>query len=99
MIFNYRKSLFKIVLGQNFFNCRLVFKNCPAYFRTNLIAPNSAKKTFCLQLNEIENVKEIQLSESRNYTLDQLQGNHKADHSVKFSLHIKHKSLVFPEQK
>ena len=32
--------------------------------------PNSAKKIVCQQLNEIEEIREIPLSESRNYTLD-----------------------------
>ena len=65
MIFYYRKSLFKIVFAQNFFNCQPIFKFFAAYFRTNL-SPNSAKKIVCLQLNEIEDIQEIPLSESRN---------------------------------
>ena len=31
--------------------------------------PNSAKKIICIQLNEIEDIPEKTLSESRNYTL------------------------------
>ena len=68
MNFYYRKSLFKIVLGQNFFNSRPIFQMLAALFRTNK-APNSAKKIVCLPFNEIEDIREIPLSESRNYTL------------------------------
>ena len=39
-----------------------------AYFRTNYV-PNFAKKIVCLQLYDIENICEIPLSETRNYTL------------------------------
>ena len=77
--FYYRKSLFKIVLGQNFFNCQPIFKIIAAHFRTNY-APNSTKKIVYLQLNEIEDIREIPFSESRNYTL--------AFFSFSFFLHI-----------
>ena len=36
MNFYYRKSLFKIVLGQNFFNCQQIFKIFATQFRTSL---------------------------------------------------------------
>ena len=51
MIFYYRKSLFKIVLGQIFFNCQQILKLFAAQFRTNL-ALNSANKIVCIQLYE-----------------------------------------------
>ena len=35
IIVYYEKSLFKIVLGQNFFNCQHIFKIFAAHFRTN----------------------------------------------------------------
>ena len=35
IIFYYRKSLLKIALGQNIFNCQPIFKNFAAHFRTN----------------------------------------------------------------
>ena len=68
MIFYYRKSLFKIVFGQIFFDCQLIFKIFAAHFRINK-APNSAKKIVCLQLNEIVDIREIPLSEIRNYII------------------------------
>ena len=34
--------------------------------------PNSAKKIVCLQLNEIEDIQEIPLLESINYTLENI---------------------------
>ena len=61
-------SLFKIVLGQNFFNCEPISKIFAAQFRTNQ-TPNSAKKIICIQLNEMEDISKKPLSESRNYTL------------------------------
>ena len=70
MIFYYRKSLFKNVLGQNFFNCQPIFKILAAPFRTKK-APNSSKKISWLQLHEIEDYREIPLSESRNYEYPQ----------------------------
>ena len=36
--------------------------------------PNSAKKIVCLQFHEIEDIQEIPLSESRNYTLGRVRG-------------------------
>ena len=68
MIFYYRKSLFKIVFGQNLYNCQPINKIFVARFRTNY-RPNSAKKILCLQLNEIEGIRKIPLLESRKYTL------------------------------
>ena len=50
------------------FNCEPIFNFFAAHFRTYL-APNSAKKIICIQLNEIEHILENPLSESRNYTL------------------------------
>ena len=67
-LFFYRKFLFKIVFGQNFFNCQRFF-NFAAHFRTNQ-APNFAKKIFCLQLNEIKDTCERPFSETRNCTLN-----------------------------
>ena len=68
MFFFYRKSLIKIDFGQNFFNCQPISKMFAAHFRTNK-APDSAKKIVCQQLNEIEDIHELPLLESRNYTL------------------------------
>ena len=67
MIFYYRKSLFKIVLGQNFFNCQQIFKIFAEQFRTNQVL-NSENKIVCIQLWE-KKILEILLSESRKYTL------------------------------
>ena len=51
MIFLYTKYLFKIVLGQNFFNSQPIFKIIAAHFRTNKALNFEQTKIFCLQLN------------------------------------------------
>ena len=66
MIFYYTKSLLKIVLGQNFVQLSTDFQHFCSTFYDNL----SAKFYNCLELNEIEDIQEKPLSESRNYTLD-----------------------------
>ena len=75
------KFIGKMITSHDIFLQKNTIENC---FGTELFQLSAGFQIFCLQLNEIENIREIQLSESRNYTLDQLQGNHKADHSVKF---------------
>ena len=67
MIFCTEKSLFKIVFYRTF-KCQPIFKLFAAHFRSNS-APFSAKKILCQKLNEIENICEIPLSESRKHTL------------------------------
>ena len=68
MIFYYRKSQIKFGLGQNVFNCQPILKIFAAHFRTNQ-APKSEEEINFSQLNEIENIREIPLSEGNFYTL------------------------------
>ena len=70
MISYHRNSLFKIVLGQNFYNCEPILKILAAHSRTNQ-APNSAMKIISIKLNKIEDIPVKPLSESKNYTLNE----------------------------
>ena len=68
MSFYYRKSLFKFVFGQNFFSCQPILKMFAAHLRLNE-APNSEEEIICSQLDEIEDIRKIPLSEGSFYTL------------------------------
>ena len=52
--------------GHNIFNSRPIFNFCSTFSANK--APNIVKKIFVLKLNEMEDICEMPLSETINYT-------------------------------